>query len=147
MKPVKNSKKLHHVGVVVKDIDKAIACFEKMGIGPFSAGSKKTVAVCFKGELHGRPATWTTTISNAQLGDVQLELLEPTEGAQSLKETLDKTGEGLHHIGFLTDNLKDEEANLKKAGVGIWTKAQGQFLYSEPSATNGVAIEFREIHM
>ncbi len=28
--------KLHHVGVVVKDINKAIAYFESLGIGPFA---------------------------------------------------------------------------------------------------------------
>jgi len=34
------------------------------------------------------------------MGGAELELLEPTKGAQALKESLDKTGEGLHHIGF-----------------------------------------------
>jgi len=141
-----NFKKLHHVGVVVKDIDKAITYFEKLGIGPFAGpDGKKTIAVSFNGELHGKPAAWITTISNAELGDVQLELLEPTKGAQALKESLDKTGEGLHHIGFITDNLEAEAANFKKAGIGIWTQAKGEFLYSDPSPVGGIAIEFREM--
>jgi len=42
-----------------------------------------------RGELHGKPAKWTTKISNALMGDVELELLEPSEGDQALKETLD----------------------------------------------------------
>jgi methylmalonyl-CoA/ethylmalonyl-CoA epimerase len=141
-----NFKKLHHVGVVVKNIDKAIAWFEKLGIGPFAGpDGKKTFAVSFKGELHGKPAAWTTTISNAELGGVQLEILEPTKGPQALKESLDKMGEGLHHIGFITNDLEAEVANFKKAGIGIWTKAEGEFLYSDPSPVGGVAIEFREI--
>ena len=141
--------KLHHVGVVVKDINKAIAYFESVGIGPFGGpGGQKTFAVSFKGELHGRPAEWTTTISNANLGGVELELLEPTKGNQALKESLDKTGEGLHHIGFITDNLDGEIANFKKNGVGIWTKgaaAGGPFIYSDPTTTGGIAVEFREM--
>ncbi len=145
--------KLHHVGVVVKDIKKAIAYFESLGIGPFTApgvapGKPPIFTVSFKGELHGKPAEWETTISNAKLGDVELELLEPTEGAQALKESLDKTGEGLHHIGFFTDNLDSEIANFKKNGVGIWTKgraAGGPFIYSDPSPIGGIAIEFREM--
>ena len=142
-----NFKKLHHVGVVVKDINKAIAYFEKLGIGPFAGpDGKKTIAITFNGELHGKPAAWITTISNAELGGVQLELLEPTKGAQALKESLDKTGEGLHHIGFITDNLEAEAANFKKAGIGIWTQAKGEFLYSDPSPVGGVAIEFRKMH-
>jgi methylmalonyl-CoA/ethylmalonyl-CoA epimerase len=142
--------KLGHVGVVVKDINKAIAYLEKLGIGPFDVGGgKKTVAIEFKGELHGKPATWTTTISFAKMGDTELEILEPTKGSQALKESLDKIGEGLHHLGFLTDSLEKEIENFKKNGMGIWTIARqdngGGFLYSDPSPLGGVAIEFRKV--
>ncbi|MBN1160569.1 MAG: VOC family protein [Dehalococcoidales bacterium] len=142
--------KLGHVGVVVKDINKAIAFLEKIGIGPFDVGGgKKTFTIPFKGELHGRPAQWKTTISFAKMGDTELELLEPTEGPQALKESLDETGEGLHHIGFLTDDLDAEIENFKKNGIGIWTIAReeggGGFLYSDPAPVGGVAIEFRKI--
>jgi methylmalonyl-CoA/ethylmalonyl-CoA epimerase len=141
---------MHHVGVVVKDINKAISYFESLGIGPFGApGNKKTFAITFQGELHGKPVAWTTTISNARIGAVELELLEPTKGKQALKESLDATGEGLHHIGFITDDLDAEIANLKKNGVGIWTLARepdgGGFLYSDPTPLGKVAIEFRKI--
>ena len=108
-----------------------------------------TFTVPFKGELHGKPAAWKTTISFAKMGDVELEILEPTEGNQALKESLDATGEGLHHIGFLTDDLDAEIANFKKNKVGIWTIARqaggGGFLYSDPTPLGGIAIEFRKI--
>jgi catechol 2,3-dioxygenase-like lactoylglutathione lyase family enzyme len=137
--------KLHHVGVVVRDIQKAIAYFESLGIGPFRAGDGKVFTVPFKGKLHGRPAEWKTTISNARMGDVELELLEPAEGAQALKESLDATGEGLHHLGFITDDLEREKANFRKAGIGIWTEggAAAGFFYSDPSPVGNLAIEFR----
>ncbi len=142
--------KMGHVGVVVKDIDKAIAFLEKLGIGPFDVGGgKKTFTIPFKGELHGRPAQWKTTISFAKMGDTELELLEPTEGPQALKESLDATGEGLHHIGLLTDDLDAEVEHFKKNGIGIWTLAReedgGGFLYSDPTPIGGIAIEFRKI--
>lgn len=139
--------KLHHVGVVVKDINKAIAYFESLGIGPFAGpGGKQTLSISFKGELHGKPAAWTTTISNADMGGVELELLEPTKGKQALKESLDATGEGLHHIGFLTDDLDAEIGNFKKKGIGIWTKGRADlgFIYTDPTPAGGVAIEIRE---
>jgi methylmalonyl-CoA/ethylmalonyl-CoA epimerase len=145
-----NFKKLGHVGVVVKDINQAIAYFEKLGIGPFGApDGGQTFSIDFQGELHGKPARWKTTISFAKMGDTELELLEPTEGAQALKESLDKTGEGLHHIGFLTDDLDAEIANFKQHGIGTWTLARedngGGFMYSDPSPVGGLAIEFRKI--
>jgi methylmalonyl-CoA/ethylmalonyl-CoA epimerase len=138
--------KLHHVGIVVKDIDKAMAYFESIGIGPFKVGDQRKFTIPFKGELHGKPAEWKTTISNADLGGVELELLEPTEGNQALKESLDATGEGLHHIGFLETDLAAAEARGKKDGLKIWTKSKMQgtnFLYFAPSETGSLAIELR----
>jgi methylmalonyl-CoA/ethylmalonyl-CoA epimerase len=138
--------KLHHVGLVVKDIDQAMAYFESIGIGPFKVGDQRKLTIPFKGELHGQPAEWKTTISNADLGGVELELLEPTEGPQALKESLDATGEGLHHIGFLADDLEAVIAKGKKDGLKIWTKSKmtgTNFLYFEPAGTGNLAIEVR----
>jgi len=140
--------KLHHVGVVVRDIDKAIAYLESIGIGPFEAwDGQKVGSVKFNGKLHGKSATWTTKVSHANLPEVQVELLVPSEGNQALKESLDKTGEGLHHIGFITDDLDKEISQLEKAGLKIWTEArEGQgagFIYTEPTPVAGIAVEFR----
>jgi methylmalonyl-CoA/ethylmalonyl-CoA epimerase len=143
-----NPVKLHHVGVVVKNLDKAIQYLESVGIGPFEFDNgEKTGTISFDGELHGKPASWKTKVSNANLQPVQLELLEPAKGDQALQESLDKTGEGLHHIGFITDDLNKEIAKFKKAGVKIWTMSRDEndagFLYTEPLPVGGIAIEYR----
>jgi methylmalonyl-CoA/ethylmalonyl-CoA epimerase len=140
--------KLHHVGVVVKDLRKAIAYYESIGFGPFKAGEGlQTVTIPFKGELHGKPAEWKTTISNGKMGEVELELLEPTEGPQALKESLDATGEGLHHIGFLTDDVDAEIAKAKKKGMKVWTASKKGdktvFCYFVPTEVGKLAIELR----
>ena len=114
----------HHVGVVVKDIEKAIAHLEALGFGPFKFDDEhKVFAIDFKGELHGKPAEWTTKISNAKMGPVELELLEPAVGDQALKETLDAQGEGLHHIGWLTSDLKGEIERAEARGAKVWTSS------------------------
>jgi methylmalonyl-CoA/ethylmalonyl-CoA epimerase len=141
--------KLHHVGVVVKDMDKAIARLESMGLGPFKGrGDVKWGAITFKGELRGKPGEWKTKISNGQMGDVQLELLEPAEGAQALKESLDETGEGLHHIGFLSDDVDADIARGLKQGFKIWTSSKRpdgktSFVYFLPTEIGKIAIEIR----
>ena len=139
----------HHVGIVVKDINKAIARLEALGFGPFMFDDEhKTFTLHFVGELHGKPAEWKTTISNAQMGDVQLELLEPAEGDQALKETLDAQGEGLHHIGWLTSDIQGEIARATATGVKVWTSSfpEGNpgFCYFEGSDIGNLAIELRE---
>ena len=142
--------KLHHVGVVVKDIDKAMAYLESLGFGPFGVGEgHKKVTIPFKGELHGKPAEWKTTISNGNLGGVELELLEPTEGSQALKESLDATGEGLHHLGFLTNDLEGVIAQQTKLGAKVWTRSRmagkRNFVYFEGTALGKIAVEIRDI--
>lgn len=139
----------HHVGVVVKDIDKAIAHLESLGFGPFQFDDEhKVFALDFKGELHGRPAEWTTKISNAKMGDVELELLEPSAGDQALKETLEAQGEGLHHIGWLTTDLQGDIERATARGAKVWTSSivpgQPGFVYFEGSEVGDLAIELRE---
>ena len=148
-KPGIYSKPLHHVGVVVRDLDKAIAHLEALGFGPFKISDElKTVTVSFKGELHGKPAEWKTKVSNGKMGDVELELLEPYEGAQALRESLDATGEGLHHIGWMTTTLLEDVEKQKALGAKIWTSSirpdAPSFVYFEPTEIGNIAIELRE---
>ena len=142
-------KRPHHVGIVVKDIQKAIAHLEALGFGPFKFDDEhKIFALEFAGELHGKPAKWTTKISNACMGDVELELLEPYEGEQALQETLDAQGEGLHHIGWITDDLLGDIERETAKGAKVWTKSirEGQpgFVYFASSGPGNLAIELRE---
>jgi methylmalonyl-CoA/ethylmalonyl-CoA epimerase len=143
------TRRLHHVGVVVKDMEAAIAQMEALGFGPFKFDNEhRTFAIDFKGELHGEPAEWTTLISNGMMGDVELELLEPVAGNQALKETLDAQGEGLHHIGWITTDLQADMEKAKAAGAKIWTSSivpgQPGFCYFENSPIGNLAIELRE---
>lgn len=139
----------HHVGLVVKDIEKAIAHLEALGFGPFKFDDEHRVfELPFVGELHGKPAEWKTKISNGKMGPVELELLEPSSGDQALRETLDAQGEGLHHIGWLTSDLKGEIARATARGAKVWTSSfpEGNpgFCYFEGSDIGNLAIELRE---
>jgi methylmalonyl-CoA/ethylmalonyl-CoA epimerase len=139
----------HHVGIVVKDIEKAIAHLEALGFGPFKFDDEHRVfEIPFVGELHGKPAEWKTKISNAKMGPVELELLEPSSGDQALRETLDAQGEGLHHIGWLTSTLQGDIERAKARGAKVWTSSfpvgNPGFCYFEGSDIGNLAIELRE---
>jgi catechol 2,3-dioxygenase-like lactoylglutathione lyase family enzyme len=148
------ARQLHHVGIVVRDIEKAIEQLEAIGLGPFSCGDQKVLTISFTGELHGEPAEWETKVSNARLGDVELELLEPARGRQALSESLEADGEGLHHIGFMTGDTPFESGELREIvaqqtarGARVWTSSfrddAPSFVYFEPSAVGNLAIEVR----
>lgn len=134
--------KLIHVGVVVRDIDKAIKYLSSLGVGasqPSSPPGPMTEAL-----FRGKPVDWKLKVSFAKIGQSWLELLQPIEGASSLKEFLDSKGEGVHHIAFAVDDLDKEVAKLAKRGVrvlmsGRW--AGGGFAYLETDAVGGIVIE------
>lgn len=60
-----------------------------------------------------------------QLGDVQIELIQPDEHQSVWREDLDKNGEGLHHLAFW---VKDTDGVLKKLeDMGMRTRMSGQW--------------------
>ncbi|MHB1345155.1 MAG: VOC family protein [Thermoleophilia bacterium] len=138
----------HHVGVVVRDMEAAIAHFEALGFGPFAFSDEaRTFTIDFTGEYRGESAEWSVTISNAKMGDVEFELLEPSAGPSALRETLDERGECIHHIGFITDDIRRDIAEQTAGGAKIWTMSlrtdAPSFVFFEPTTVGGVAIELR----
>ena len=140
------SQDFHHVGIVVKDIDKTVAYLESIGIGPFGMSQdNKWVNVPFKGELHGRPAEWTVKISSARIGEIEIELLEPSGGESLLQEFLDEHGEGVHHIAYLSDNVRGDTDKMIASGAELLTCANLDshgFSYLK-TQEGGVVVEIR----
>jgi methylmalonyl-CoA/ethylmalonyl-CoA epimerase len=139
----------HHVGVIVRNMEKTIAFLTSLGIGPFGMGDgRKWVEVPFRGELRGKPAAWKVKISNARLGNGELELLQPSGGESLLQEFLDEHGEGLHHIGYTTDDLARAIKKLAAQGVKVLTSAtadKGGFAYFATGAAGGIVTELRQL--
>jgi methylmalonyl-CoA/ethylmalonyl-CoA epimerase len=136
----------HHTGIVASDIDGAIEHLESLGIGPFCMpGGKKWVDIPFKGELHGRPAQWSVKISNARVGEHEIELLQPSGGESALQEFLVEHGEGVHHIAYLVDDVKRQLQRLIDRGVEVLTSANLDtrgFAYVRTSP-GGLVVEIR----
>ena len=144
--PIFKDGDFHHVGVIVKDMDKTIACLESIGIGPFGLmDDRKWVEVPFKGELHGKPAEWKVKISSAKVGDTEIELLQPSGGKSALQEFLDENGEGVHHIAYLSDDVRGDMDKMLAHGAELLTCANLDtrgFAYFK-TGEGGVVIEIR----
>jgi len=52
----------------------------------------------------------------AQVGDVELELIEPLEGESLYAEHLATHGEGLHHVAFEVGDFGSVRTHLKEKG-------------------------------
>ena len=111
--------KIGQIGMVVKDMDKTIEYYESVGIGPFKQ-MKKIAFV--KREFWGKPVpvdSIKSRITAAQMGPIQIELIEPVEGDSHWKRYLDTRGEGIHHFGFFVDDIDKEEAKVVEQGLDI----------------------------
>jgi methylmalonyl-CoA/ethylmalonyl-CoA epimerase len=51
------------------------------------------------------------------VGEVQIELLEPTEPESTISAFIEKRGEGMHHISYQVDDIEKQIAELKQKQV------------------------------
>jgi methylmalonyl-CoA/ethylmalonyl-CoA epimerase len=112
-----------HVGMVVRDMDRAIERFTALGIGPF----KPRILPAENRETYrGKPffPSERVTIQITQIGNVELELIQPIDGASPHQEFLEKKGEGIQHLGFMVDDLEKEVNHLTGEGSSIILTSQ-----------------------
>jgi len=125
-------KKLHHVGIVVRNMDDTMALYSKMlGLEPAS--------------LH-EIAEAKLKIANYRIDEgSQVEFLEAAPGSP-LAQFLESNGEGLHHIAFEVDDINAELKALAGMGIDLVDKEarpgpEGKIAFVGPQATHGVLIE------
>ena len=107
---------VRQVGYVVKDIEKAMERWVKLGVGPWfykeDVGSTEF-------RYYGKPSRIPkVSIALANSGDLQLELIQQRDDAPSLYlDTLKKNGEIAQHIAYWTpDRFVEICAQLKALG-------------------------------
>jgi methylmalonyl-CoA/ethylmalonyl-CoA epimerase len=135
---------LRHIGFIVENLDKAVEHFELLGIGPFE--SLKVTFV--KREVLGKAFTGASAnlkIRIAQIGSVQLELIEPGEGKSPWREFLETKGEGVEHIGFFVEDIDKASDVMEKKGFKIlrrgWFAGGGGNAFIDAGRIGGVNVE------
>ena len=85
-----------------------------------------------------------------RVGDVRLELLEPSEPSSTIASFLEKKGEGLHHVAYTVDDLESRIAELKQSGVRMIdnTPRPGahhmRIAFLHPKSSNSILTELCE---
>lgn len=127
--------KFDHVGIAVRDIEKALAVYEKLG----GFEVRRT-------EVGGQRAR----IALLKSGETSVELLEPTSEDSSLAKFLREKGEGLHHIAFSVDDIERSMSELGARGFRfVYEKpAEGKFgsrvNFIHPKTAGGVLVELTQ---
>jgi methylmalonyl-CoA/ethylmalonyl-CoA epimerase len=118
-------KRLVQIGIVVADRDRTTRLLTSLfGIGPFRFvewPDRRESRYYYRGaEEHIR-------IKQAfvQLGDVEVELIQPLEGRNAYRDFLDQTGGGIHHVLFEVNDIDPVIRKLSESGVTVLQSGTG----------------------
>lgn len=126
---------LHHVGIVVADLDAAVAHYHALG---FSAGERFAVP-----EQKVEAVVFTA-------GPGYVELIQPTDPAGPIARFMSKRGEGMHHLALRVADLSATLARLQASGVRLVDTAPRtgthgwRIAFVHPESCNGVLVELVE---
>ncbi len=138
--------KLHHLSVVVRNMEEAIKFYESIGIGPFEDYPPLTEYI--KLNVPDETGFLNLKFKVAQVGDIQIQLCQPGEGKSPYKDFLEKKGEGVYHLGFVVDRVDDSEAELEKLGLKVLSSGRRKdgsgFSYMDTAQKAGVILLIRQ---
>lgn len=134
---------VHHVCVVVEDIDAAVAYYESIGIGPWQDFG----ALEFPESTLSPEELATLTYRFCNLNNFQLQLCEPAPGTTLKRRFLEEHGPGVYHIAFSVPEIEEAERSALERGMRIGERcrtANGSgFTYFDTADQAGVVLELR----
>ncbi|MDD3799094.1 MAG: VOC family protein [Novosphingobium sp.] len=136
---------IDQIGYLVGDLDASIARWiDLMGVGPWTVFRN----VALDGEYKGVAGTVTMDVGLAYQGDVQIELIQATNGTPSPYRQADGAPIlGVHHIAWLVNDLDDAIAKAGTDGLQLAFRASNpgtRVAYFEAPGDPGVLFEFIE---
>jgi methylmalonyl-CoA/ethylmalonyl-CoA epimerase len=128
-------KKIDHLGIAVRSLDEAVPYYEN--------------ALGLKCEHREEVPSQKVRTAFFSVGEVHLELLEPTDPESPIAKFLDKNPSGgIHHIAFGTDNIQEQLKQAADAGVRLIHEkpfegaSEKLVAFLHPKSTHGVLTEF-----
>ncbi len=127
--------RVHHVAVVVRDLDKALAFYRDRLRMPLD--------VVMPIDTDG------VRIAFLPVGESNIELVEPTRDDTGVARFLETRGEGFHHVCLEVDDLAAELDRLAGEGVELIDAAprrgaEGPVAFIHPRSGHGLLVELIE---
>ncbi|HTO02850.1 MAG TPA: methylmalonyl-CoA epimerase [Opitutus sp.] len=126
--------KIDHLGIAVRSLEESISYYEK--------------ALGLRCEHREEVPSQQVRTAFFQVGDVHLELLEPTSPDSPVAKFIEKNGEGIHHVAFATNDIRGQLATAAANGCRLiherpFEGAGGKLVaFLHPKSTHGVLTEF-----
>ncbi len=128
--------RLHHVGLVVDDLDAAVARYQALG---FTGGERFSLA------------EQQVNVVTFDAGSGYVELIQPTDPDGPIARFMAKRGPGMHHVAYGVPDLATALESLAAAGVRLIdlvprTGAHGwRIAFIHPESCQGVLTELVEV--
>ena len=125
--------KIDHIGIAVKSLEEALKVFQDaLGMRLVSTEVVETQKV---------------KVGFLPLGELNLELLEPTQSDSNIAKFIETRGEGIHHLAIEVDDIRSTLDRIKEKGVKLINPEPVPGAHStmvaflHPKATHGVLME------
>jgi methylmalonyl-CoA epimerase len=128
-------KKISHIGIAVHSIEEAAKFYQKLGLEIESTETVESQKV---------------KVAFISVGEVRIELLEPTSDDSPVAKYLEKKGEGIHHLALAEDDLQAKLNDLEQNGVRLIDKTprpgahNANIAFLHPKSTHGILLELCE---
>ncbi len=127
-------KQIEHIGIAVKSIAESRVFYETiLGLNCYAieeVPEQKVKTAFFR------------------IGEIKIELLEPTSPDSPVAKFIEKRGEGMHHIAYAVDNTADALSFASDKAIQLIDNKprngaeQMQIGFLHPKSTGGVLTEF-----
>ena len=135
------------VGIIVQDIEaKARAWAEVLGL-PVPEIMITDTRERAQTEYNGKPSYARAKLAFFNLGQVDLELIEPVGKPSTWQDQLDEHGDSLHHIAFEIEGMSAKVAYLGAKGLPLVQRGEypgGRYAYINGNAKRGAILELLE---
>lgn len=139
-------KRICQIAIVVRDIEKTARSFSEVFGLPMPEIFTVPPAEEAHTRFHGQPTRTRARLAVLRMGPIALELTEPDDEPSSWKDFLEKHGEGVHHIGFMVDDLQRTLSFLKAKGIEERHSGDypgGRYVFVESADSLGVLLNIK----
>lgn len=125
--PREQFKKCVQIGAVIRDVDHTIQVLtEVFGLGPWRVVDwPPPDRTDIEEYYYGKRVTFKARKAFADMGGVELELIQPIEGESIYTDFLREHGEGLHHIRFNVPEIEPVFAYLGQNEIQVSQMGSG----------------------
>jgi methylmalonyl-CoA/ethylmalonyl-CoA epimerase len=147
MENILGTKLITQIGILVHDIEatsQAYAQFFGIETPQWSITDEVDKA---QTQYRGKRSDARAKLAFFDMGSLQLELIEPDHNPSTWRESLDRNGEGPHHIAFVIKGMKEKIAVLERNQMPLLQKGEytgGRYAYVDTVRDLKVIIELLE---